>query len=1303
MANPVVIPRIGPFEFQFNGGRGIRTDQLNGAFVESVDAISGGHRVNMVNPGGAKVPLDIPEGSTQAEIDARIKSVAHLLTPPVVMHVAWSQSDTFTAGAFLSAAGAAVGHSSGLIIEDAPSFISSADNLWLGIWVPGDPSIEEINAHLGSAFAFLIKSNVIRLDSKAALTIDGVAGNYFHSRTRVKHVDYAGRTLYMVLTGKAILVSGDVAPFALDSDPTTLPEAKLPVIPKSKLPPIKSASIAPSRGWLTSSIRSVEALGLPAENSWEIRDISKDISNVSTDRFILVVAGGTVQSRLVRITNAGLITFITIGTNDMYKLLVMGKHVFIVTKTGSMGIYNWVLTSFVLTTGSIVTSPSLVATLNAQEVVFLAPHPTSSSKFLEVRKSSTGTFVARSIAYSASNGRLSYEDITSEITLQGLVNPVSATYRDGKLLVLEENGRVRAYDPGPNDTLILDASWREFYPGSGFNGFVDISNTKEYLSTIISMYTFEKQRVEQPRWTGNIDTPAAIKPNQAVVGNKDGSKLDFVRQIMSSGMIPQVEKIPTFYDGAVLYLPHDEREWTGVPKDLMVTPGFSAPDFYGFSDGTALAATGSLTNTHSALLSWLGGDLGTKDSNDVLLTWEPYEIASHSESWLNEFSKIKLGTVEHTLGASFFQGGITVKLIETPPSFTNANPIAVNLLRADGTSYWGTTSAITHYSGLYRWDGVHYELMRADSLFFRGGYNKIFQHSPGDLVSGLNGDYYVCIADSPVNTLLSDGSKWFLLWEASKVIDVTFGGGVPRITELNRHKLHADHSVPRLWINQFVPAPGTPATGTSAAWAIKAADIAVIGFVGARRDSPGLAGSYVGNIYYDTRYHSWNKCTARAADNSSFEWHTQSLMQATSDKNIFPGPFVWLNERASANDAANAIAGNLPVTTVSYLFYNTTTGLVEKLATFVAAEHHNYTYQPVALMSSFDNPVVSVRGHPTVTADNYEKISIDHTVPRAWIEKETPVAKTPAKGQSTAWPIRGKFLGVREFEYPGGLFSSHGDIVYRQDHHYWAEEVYEEAFSVTWTGVSFDVAMRTFVTASGHPYIWLGERANANDAASYVTSHNTDTTYLFYNTTDRTIHVLSDTGYVIGKNSFNTFAPYALANIDDVNKAITRAIAKALAPVILHDTITVSGDGFTPTDGLNAGWQTHQVMAFTRPLTVSDDAKVLSIELEFTEKGAGAISNTTLRAFGTAIPARMFRELGDYEPSTPRKTEDSADWFVRQPDYTNSSLSSTNAMKITYGRYVTTSGVEGMHFAFTRSNLHSTTIINVKGRIILHP
>ena len=1293
---------FGHLDFQLKDGRGLRTDQIEGAIVESIEVIASGHRVNMVNAAGAKASINIPKGSTHAEIDERIKSVAHLLAPPVVMHVAWSQSDTFTAGAFLSVAGAAVGHTSGLIIEAAPSFISASANLWLGIWVPGDPSIEEINTYSGSVFIYLIKNNIIELSSKTALTVDSVEGNYYHSVARVKHVDYAGLILSMLLTGKEILVSGDVAPFALDSDPTTLPEAKLPVIPKSKLPPIKSASIAPSRGWLTSNIRSVEALGLPAENTWEIRDISKDISNISTDRFLLLVAGGIVQSRLVRITDAGLITFITVGTNDMYKMLVMGKHIFIVTKTGSMGIFNWVLTSFVLTTGSIVTSPSLVATLNAQEVVFLAPHPTSSSKFLEVRKSSTGTFVARSIAYTASNGRLSYEDITSEITLQGLVNPVSATYRDGKLLVLEENGRVRAYDPGPNDTLILDASWREFYPGSGFNGFVDISNTKEYLSTIISMYTFEKQRVEPPRWTGNIDTPVAIKANQAVVGNKDGSKLDFVRQIMSSGTIPQVEKIPTFYNGAVLYLPHDEREWTGVPKDLMVTPGFLAPDFYGFSDGTAIAAIGSLTNTHSALLSWLGGDLGTKDSNDVLLTWEPYEIASHSESWLNEFSKIKLGTVEYTLGASFFQGGITVKLIESPPTFADANAIAVNLIRADGTSYWGTTSTITHYSGLYRWDNVHYELMRADSLYYRGSYNKIFQHNPGDLVRNPSGDYYVCLADSPVGTLLSNGAIWFLLWEASKVIDITFGGGYPQVTELNKHKLHADHSVPRLWINQFIPAPGTPATATSILFP-PAAFSSAVGYSGALRSTPNVADSSVGDIYYNTRRHSWYVCTVVAADGSSSEWYTRTLAQATSNKNDFPSPYIWLSERSSANDAANFVPGNAKTAGTIYLFYNTTTGDVEGLVLFTPATNHNYTYEPVALMSSFDNPVISVQGHQTITADNYEKISIDHAIPRAWIEKETPVAKTPAKGASTAWPIRGKFLGVREFEYPPGLESSHGDIVYRQDHHYWAEEVYEEAFSVTWTGVSFDMAMRTFVTASGHPHIWLGERANANDAASYVVRYNADTVYLYYNTTTRTIHKLNSTGYVIGKNSFNTFAPYALANIDDVNKIVTRALAIALAPEILHDSITVTGNGFTPTDGLNAGWQTHQRMAFTRPLAISDDAKILSIELEFTELGAGISSNTTLRAFGTAIPARMFRELGDYESSTPRKTEDSADWFVRQPDYTNSSLSSTNAMKITYGRYITTSGVEGMHFAFTRSNLHNTTIINVKGRIILHP
>ena len=64
------IPRRDSFEFRFDGGKGIRTDQLFGAFIKSVTKISGGHRFDLQTAGGFDTNLTVPDGLTQAEIDA---------------------------------------------------------------------------------------------------------------------------------------------------------------------------------------------------------------------------------------------------------------------------------------------------------------------------------------------------------------------------------------------------------------------------------------------------------------------------------------------------------------------------------------------------------------------------------------------------------------------------------------------------------------------------------------------------------------------------------------------------------------------------------------------------------------------------------------------------------------------------------------------------------------------------------------------------------------------------------------------------------------------------------------------------------------------------------------------------------------------------------------------------------------------------------------------------------------------------------------------------------------------------------
>ena len=78
----------------------------------------------------------------------------------------------------------------------------------------------------------------------------------------------------------------------------------------------------------------------------------------------------------------------------------------------------------------------------------------------------------------------------------------------------------------------------------------------------------------------------------------------------------------------------------------------------------------------------------------------------------------------------------------------------------------------------------------------------------------------------------------------------------------------------------------------------------------------------------------------------------------------------------------------------------------------------NFVYQPRRLLTYEDgkelSSVVSVVGQPEINDSNFDKIHIDHSIPRAWIEKSTPVAATPAVGTSTACPIQGICMSCRK-------------------------------------------------------------------------------------------------------------------------------------------------------------------------------------------------------------------------------------------------------------------------------------------------
>ena len=145
-----------------------------------------------------------------------------------------------------------------------------------------------------------------------------------------------------------------------------------------------------------------------------------------------------------------------------------------------------------------------------------------------------------------------------------------------------------------------------------------------------------------------------------------------------------------------------------------------------------------------------------------------------------------------------------------------------------------------------------------------------------------------------------------------------------------------------------------------------------------------------------------------------------TLVDATSEKADFPGAFVWLGERVDASAAAAQVPGNPAAlaAATSYLFYNETSLVVEKLATYGQSVSPGERYEAMRLLTVDDKSVKPTSGNPLVTAQNQFEIAVDPTVPRAWIGQRIPFAGTPAVGTSAQFTIADPFIGSFDADPP---------------------------------------------------------------------------------------------------------------------------------------------------------------------------------------------------------------------------------------------------------------------------------------------
>ena len=507
---------------------------------------------------------------------------------------------------------------------------------------------------------------------------------------------------------------------------------------------------------------------------------------------------------------------------------------------------------------------------------------------------------------------------------------------------------------------------------------------------------------------GLSDTPDDILAGRDVVGNADGDALEFVRRATNQGGLEVVASVPLTDEGAVLYLKHAVNTQSGRILDRQLTPGFVAPDFYGYSDGTAYPAVGTLDG-HKVPLAWVGSDRGTRNSNDVLTTWEIDYMASPSRSWLHGFKGGWVGGRGFSLdGAEVYEGGVWLKALTQAIPFANATAKSFQLKNNDDSVYFLAETTEHLPGGILWWNETRYVLLGYETLRYKGLHAPATAYVPGDLVVSASGRAYVCIAQAPANTLITDTTKWVTLTRTS-IVDVTGQGGHPQIVKENKDQLHADFSLPRIWLPQHIPLAATPATGTSALWPIAGK------YSGTHDYFP--PNTPIGNIGYSRAQHIWQRKDSAAAR------ATLTLVDATAIKADFPGAFVWLGERIDAAAAAAHVPGNPAAlaANTSYLFYNETSLVVEELATYGQSVSPGERYEAMRLLTFADKSVKPTVGSPLITPQNQFEVRVDPLVPRAWIGQRIPYASTPAQGTSVAFPINvtGKpFIGSFDADPP---------------------------------------------------------------------------------------------------------------------------------------------------------------------------------------------------------------------------------------------------------------------------------------------
>ena len=766
------------------------------------------------------------------------------------------------------------------------------------------------------------------------------------------------------------------------------------------------------------------------------------------------------------------------------------------------------------------------------------------------------------------------------------------------------------------------------------------------------------------------DTPNKIAPEQLVVGSVDGKLLDFVRQITRSGGIEIVGSVPNAFQGAVLYLKHPRIVSTGNTEDHLITPGFVSPDFYGYSNGTMLDKKGVLSG-HIEPISLIGSYVGQKTEANAVTQWSPDFIGSMSRSWLDGFKAAWLGGFRYNLSPSFYHLGGWLKGVINKRTFNNGNSVTFNLVENDNNVYFRVNEKVTSPAGLLWWN------TRTNSYSLLQSGIDVGPALPA--VAGLSRRSLVAVGAAAKTGL--NGTPNFRRSAAVDTVQFRadpLGAGRIGFTTLQLGD--------NLYQGKAIPSGGAltpPIPGVLALYEqpIPAGGSKIVLVSDTKAGSPlRLLGT---SIRIDLQ---GVEAAVLAYDGLVNEKRTWSVTRLASEGLLFLKPKTY---ELKIYD----------VTATAYLSLHSGDYL-SPLADITTLDTVITDIEERLLQEGENNQqIVSIgtKPIPAINIHNFERLHIDHRSPRAWIGEYFPGPTTPGSASSAFTLLSGHWLGALSddpaFSNPA---INHDDVYYNRVQHQFRKRTRSLPTYVVWETVDF-VEFSSLFAGTGLSY-WLGERDNANDAAQHVPLPIVlANKYYFYSKSSGQVEIITTNTFVAPTNPRSSYRAIALVNATDIRKEL---LADHTLP-----SMQISG----------LRWESAEAIPFSRALTPADDDRLISVHLRWEERSPSVATTLIHRSFGTTIDGLTFRSLGEriFEASAGKVVNtgtmnESADWFARRPNYTGSGLDTFAEMKISYSRYRTPNGRDGIaiHLAAGSTALSwsstKTKIGNFQGRFMLH-